>query len=367
VIDLRQDEAHAYRRAQRRRGRYATAVSAVVIVAAALAAGAVDDALPGPAPVRAALIALLLGAAHEAFELPFAIVGHRASVAAGLSVQSGSSWLADRAKGWAIAAILGLPAAALLVAAQRAFPDGWPYLGWAASLLLALVITVIAPVVLLPLFLRSERLADGPLRSMAEQLVAASGLRVGDIRLLVMSEKTTTSNAAVVGLGPTRRILLGDTLTGDEADPERLAETRAVLAHELAHHAHGDIWRGLGLEAATSLVLWPLAAAVLAALPASLAHGGAGDPASLPAFAIAYGVLALPLGLLSAWHSRRRERAADAYAFRLADGASFARAMERLVASNLAELWPPRLTQVRASHPPSGERIETARRAAAPA
>jgi STE24 endopeptidase len=98
-----------------------------------------------------------------------------------------------------------------------------------------------------------------------------------------------------------------------------------------------------------------------------LAHGGAGDPASLPAFAIAYGVLALPLGLLSAWHSRRRERAADAYAFRLADGASFARAMERLVASNLAELWPPRLTQVRASHPPSGERIETARRAAAPA
>src|SRR4029079_5995367 len=115
-------------------------------------------------------------------------------------------------------------------------------------------------------------LPAGPLRSMAEELVAASGLRVGDIRLLVMSEKTTMSNAAVVGLGPTRRILLGDTLTGDDADPERLAETRAVLAHELAHHAHGDIWRGLGLEAATSLLLWPLAAAVCGAPAAGLAH-----------------------------------------------------------------------------------------------
>ena len=221
-----------------------------------------DDALPGPAPVRAALLVLLLGAVHEAFELPFAVVGHRAAVAAGLSVQSGRSWLADRAKGWVIAAVLGLPAVALLVAAQRAFPDGWPYLAWAASLVLAVVITVVAPVVLLPLFLRSERLGPGPLRTMADELVAASGLRVRDVRLLIMSEKTTGSNAAVVGLGPTRRILLGDTLTGDDGDPERLAEARAVLAHELAHHAHGDMWRGLGLEAVTS--------------PGAVAAGGGG-------------------------------------------------------------------------------------------
>jgi STE24 endopeptidase len=367
VIDLRQDEARAYRRAQRRRGRYGTAVSLAVIVAGALVADTVDDALPGPAPVRAALLVLLLGAVHEAFELPFAVAGHRAAVAAGLSVQSGRSWLADRAKGWLIAAVLGLPAVALLVAAQRAFPDGWPFLAWAASLLLAVVITVVAPVLLLPLFLRSERLGPGPLRTMADELVAASGLRVGDVRLLIMSEKTTGSNAAVVGLGPTRRILLGDTLTGDDGDAERLAETRAVLAHELAHHAHGDMWRGLGLEAATSLVLWPLAAAVLAVLPAALAHGGAGDPAALPAFALAYGVLALPFGLVASWQSRQRERAADAYAYRLADGESFARAMERLVATNLAELTPPWLTRVRGSHPPSGERIAAARQAAAAA
>ena len=120
-----------------------------------------------------------------------------------------------------------------------------------------------------------------------------------------MSEKTTSANAAVVGLGPTRRILLGDTLTGDEADDGRLAESRAVLAHELAHHAHGDMWRGLALEAGSALLAWTLAAALLAQLPTALAHGGAGDPASLPAFALSFGIVSLPLGLVTAWHSRR--------------------------------------------------------------
>ena len=146
-------------------------------------------------------------------------------------------------------------------------PDGWPYLAWGASLLLSLVLSVVAPVLLLPLFLRSEPLAPGALRTMAEELVARSGLHVSDIRLLLMSEKTTSANAAVVGLGPTRRILLGDTLTGDEADDGRLAESRAVLAHEPAHHAHGDMWRGLALEAGSALLAWTLAAALLAQLP----------------------------------------------------------------------------------------------------
>lgn len=335
------------------------------MLAAALLAGWMDGWLPGPAPVRALLLVLIAGAVHEAVQLPFGRAGHAAATRAGLSVQPAAGWLADRAKAWLIAALLGLPAVALLVVAQRELGDGWPFAAWGASLVLVLALSVLAPVLLLPLFLRSERLEPGALRTMAEDLVARSGLRVRDIRLLMMSEKTTSANAAVVGLGPTRRILLGDTLTGDQHDPGRLAEARAVLAHELAHHAHGDMWRGLGLEAVSSLIAWPVAAALLAVLPAWLAHGGAGDPASLPAFALAFGAVSLPLGLLAAWHSRRRERAADAYATRLADGESFARAMERLVASNLGELVPPWLVRVRASHPPAGERIASARAHAA--
>ena len=184
---------------------------------------------------------------------------------------------------------------------------------------------------LLPLFLRSEPLPPGPLRDVADDLVVRSRLRVRDVRLLRLSEKTSASNAAVVGFGPTRRILLGDTLEG-------LDETGAVLAHELGHHAHRDLLRGLGLEAVASAVTIGVAAALLAVLPTALVHGGAGDPASLPAFALCLGLAGLPVGLVTAWHSRRRERAADAYAARLADPDAFARALERLVATNLAEL-----------------------------
>jgi Zn-dependent protease with chaperone function len=97
---------------------------------------------------------------------------------------------------------------------------------------------------------------------------------------------------------------------------------------------------------------------------AAVAHGGAGDPAALPALALVLGLVAVPLDLLGAWHSRRREWAADRYAVGLADPEAFARGFERLVAANLAELEPPRLERVRASHPSPAARIAAARRAA---
>ncbi len=309
-------------------------------------------------PDRAAVVALVAGAALELAALPFAIAGWRASVAAGLSRQSLRGWLVDRAKGLALGAAFALPAAELLIWAQDQWPDGWPVAAWAASLAVGTLLSFVAPVVLLPLFLRSEPLPPGPLRDVADDLVVRSRLRVRDVRLLRLSEKTSASNAAVVGFGPTRRILLGDTLEG-------LDETGAVLAHELGHHAHRDLLRGLGLEAVASAVTIGVAAALLAVLPTALVHGGAGDPASLPAFVLCLGLAGLPVGLVTAWHSRRRERAADAYAARLADPDAFARALERLVATNLAELEPPRSERLLASHPPPAERIARARQEAA--
>ncbi len=361
MIDLRQEQARAYRQAARRRRRVATAVTVTVAVGAALTAAAVDDLLPGGAPGRAVLLVALIGAVVELAGLPFALAGHRAAVAAGLSVQARRGVLADRAKALVIAAAVGLPAAAAVIVAQQRAPQAWPLLGAAASVGFALAMTVVAPVLLLPLFLRSAPLAPGPLREMADEMVARSGLAVHDIRLLEMSRKTTSANAAVVGLGPTRRILLGDTLVGDGVDRNRLTETRAVLAHELAHHAHRDTWRLFAIDGATSLLVWLTAAAVVGRLPAVIVHEGPGDPAALPALAVTYGALAWPLGFVQAWYYRRRERAADAYACRLADGHAFAAAMERLVASNLAELRPPDLERFRSTHPPPGERIAAAR------
>jgi STE24 endopeptidase len=352
-VDLRQAEAASYRQAARRRGRAASAAAIVAAIAYALAAGG----LPAYSALIAALGVLLL----QLVGLPFGLAGYRAARRHGLSVQSTRGWLADRAKGGAIGLVLTAAAAVAVVAAQRQWPDGWPVVVWAGQLAVIAVATVIVPVVVLPLFMRTAPLREGELRDMAEELVRRTGVHIIDIRLLELSAKTTAVNAAVVGAGPTRRILLGDTLLGEAGDSERLGETRAVLAHELGHQAHRDMARLFAVGAVTAAVVWAATPELLRALPDAIAHGGAGHPAALPALAIVYGAVSYLVGFGDAAHSRGREREADRYACRMAGGEVFARAMERLVAANLAELRPPAYERLRSSHPPPGERIAMAR------
>lgn len=369
--DLRQPEARAFRGAARRRGRLAGAITTLVVGLAALAAGRLAGAL-GDGLAAASALAVALLVAVELATLPVALRGHAAALAHGLSRQDVRGALADRAKGVALVGALLAAAAPALLALQRALPDGWPLAAAAAWLGVEVLLALAFPVLILPRFLRSEPLPDGPLRAMALATSARAEVPVVDVRLLRLGEKTRAGNAMVVGLGPTRRILLGDTLAGVDGAPGdaavdagRLAEAAAVLAHELAHHRHRDILRGLALALATTPLTLLVAAAVLARLPEALAHGGAGEAASVPALAAVLAVAGLPASLVTAWHSRRRERAADALARRVGGPQALAQAFARLAADGLAELEPPLLGRPLASHPPLAERIDACRREAA--
>jgi Zn-dependent protease with chaperone function len=157
---------------------------------------------------------------------------------------------------------------------------------------------------------------------------------------------------------------LTDTLIDETAQASEgsIAEVRSVLGHELGHHRSRDIWRFAALGAVSTLVSLGVAAWVVDRLPDSLAHGGPDTLAGLPALGLCLALVGLPLSLLQAAYSRRRERAADAFGFEVAgDPEAFARALEGLCRTNLAELRPPGLVQLRASHPAPGERIERAR------
>jgi len=214
-------------------------------------------------------------------------------------------------------------------------------------------------VLLLPIFLRSEPMPEGPLRDALRRTVADAGVAVRDIRLLHLGDKTSAANAMVAGLGPTRRIYIGDTLSADAPDDEAVAETRLVLAHELGHHVNGDPWRLLAW-AAVSLAVG--VAGGWAAVEA-LSPDGAGELTALPALALGFSLATAAVSPLGNWYSRHRERAADAYAVAVTgEGERYARALERLVAQNLSEIWPPRLWHaLSGSHPRPGERIERAR------
>jgi STE24 endopeptidase len=363
---LRQAEAKAYCRAGRRRGRLSRVVVGAGALAAALAGARIADALdtPGPLVLDAAVYAWAAIAALWLAGLPFALAGWRAARRAGLSRQRLPSWLGDQGKSLAIGAVLAPIAIIGLVAALRAWPRGWWLPVTGGSIAVELLLTVIAPVLILPLFIRSHPLPAGPLADDLHALAERGGVRVRALRVLEASAKTSASNAFVAGHGPTRRIMLFDTLLGEDPEAEeQLAETRSVLAHELGHHARGDLWRLTGASAvATAIVLAAVSAALLR-LPDALAHRADGAFAMLPALFLCAGLAQVVAAIALGAYSRRRERAADAYGIALVgDGEPLARALERLCATNLAELRPPRAeVWLGASHPPPHERIANAR------
>jgi STE24 endopeptidase len=363
---LRQIEAKAYCRAGRRRGRLSQLVLGVLAVVACLGGARIADALdtPGPLVLDAAVYAWAAIAALWIAGLPFALAGWRAARRAGLSLQLLPSWLADQGKSLALGAVLAPLPLAGLVAALREWPRGWWLPVTAGSIALELLLSIVTPVLIVPLFMRSHALPPGPLADDLHALAERGGVRVRALRVLEASGKTSASNAFVAGYGPTRRIVLFDTLLGDEPEvEEQLAETRSVLAHELGHHASGDLWRLTAASALSTAAVLAAVAAALLRLPDLLAHRGDGAFASLPALFLCAAIAQVVAGSLLGAYSRRRERAADAYGVALiGDGEPFARALERLCATNLAELRPPRLGQwLGASHPPPYLRIAYAR------
>jgi len=346
---LRQREARSYGRARRK-----LAVADTLAGLAALVAVVVwTDELGGWGAVVALAVVLPL------ISLPFSYAGYRLSHLHGLSRQTVAGWLADQAKGRAIALVLGGGAALGMLGVQRLSEDWWPVPAWVLAMAVVVALSVLWPVVLLPIFLKSEPLAEGPLADELWRTVRETGVPVREMRLLHMGEKTSAANAMVAGLGPTLRVYVGDTIADGSDSETALTDTRLVLAHELGHHARNDVWRMLGWTGLS------VAAGLLGAWLAvrEFAPDGPGHLTALPALVLGFSLANALVGPLGAAYSRRRERAADAYAVEVTgEGERYAETFERLVSQNLLELRPPRLWHaLTASHPMPAERIEAAR------
>jgi STE24 endopeptidase len=349
---LRQAEARSYQRRRRRIGLASTVVDLVELVAIVAATPAVGGVW--------AVLLLVVGL--PLLGLPFGLAGYRLSRAHGLSRQTTAGWAADRAKGAGIGLVLGVAGGAAVLGIQRVAGGWWPLPVWLAVVAFSALLAALWPVLLLPLFLRSEQLASGRLADELWETARRAHVHVRELRLLKMGEKTAASNAMVAGLGPTVRIYVSDTLAepaDGEDDDGALARTRVVLAHELGHHVHHDMWRLMAVSAAT------IAAGVAGAWAGIelLAPHGTGHLSTLPAAVLGFSIASAVVSPAAAAYSRRRERAADAYAAALAgEGETFARALERLVAGNLSELEPPRIHHLlTSSHPTPAERIRVAR------
>jgi STE24 endopeptidase len=308
---------------------------------------------------RVACVAVVLGAGERLVTFPLSWVrGWWLPRRYGLLHQPLGAWLADRLKATALAGIFALVTLEVIYLLMAATPLWWLV---AAGVLVALevVIAFVFPVWLMPRFYRLVPLADEELRRRALALASRAGVPVIGVWVADQSRKSRTANAALAGLGRTRRIILFDTLLQFHGD-----EIEAVLAHELGHHVHRDVWRGLGAQAALTVLALGIADHLMSLGVTLGSLAGPTDPAGLPWLALVLLGVGLVTTPLAHGFSRRLERQADDFALRLVGRVdSFVGAMERLATLNLAERRPHRLKEwLFYSHPSIDRRIERARR-----
>jgi STE24 endopeptidase len=296
-----------------------------------------------PPRVAPAASGAALSLALATAPLPLAAIARRRSIRFGLVTQPWGGWAADVGKSLAIGAVEGAAAGAGVMALVRRFGPRWWLPGSAAAVATGAALTYAAPVVLAPMFNRFTELPAGAARDDVLELAGKAGLDVGKVLEVDGSRRTTAANAYVTGLGPSKRVVLYDTLIRDFTREE----TRLVVAHELAHVRHRDIHRQLLYLA---LVAPPAAYAVSAL---------AGPQPSLPALTAASLAILAPIGIVANGLSRAVERRADAYALQATgDHEAFVDFQRRITIKNIGDPDPPRwLHLLLGTHPTTVERI----------
>jgi STE24 endopeptidase len=268
-------------------------------------------------------------------------------------------WIKDQLKGLAVGGALAAIGLECLYGTMRLWPQHWWIISATLFVAFFVLLTNLAPVLIFPLFFKFKPLEKAALSERLLELSRRAGTNVRGVFEWKLSEKSKKANAALVGLGNTRRIILADTLL------ERLNddEVEAVLAHELGHHVHRHIAMNLAVQTGATYLGFFLVDVVLNRFSDSFGFRGLADFANLPLLVLV--ATALSLVLLPAVNafSRRMERQADTYALHsIRDRSAFVSSMEKLAELNLAETQPPAWIEfIFHSHPSLKKRIAFAR------
>jgi STE24 endopeptidase len=272
-------------------------------------------------------------------------------------------WLADLAKALAVGAVLGLPLASLVLWLMRGAGAWWWVFAWAAWMAFQLLVLVLYPTVIAPLFNRFSPLPAGDARERIERLLARCGFRASGLFVMDGSKRSGHGNAYFTGFGRAKRVVFFDTLLS------RLApdEIEAVLAHELGHFRLRHVvkrvlWSALVSLALLALLAWlaraPWFYSGLGIPEADVATAMARPGVALALFMLALPVVTFVLAPLSAAYSRRHEFEADAFAAKHASATALVAALIKLYEDNAATLTPdPLHSAFYDSHPPAAIRV----------
>ena len=365
----RQKKAREYARVRRRLSYISMGIGAVAIIIF-LATDLkfwLRDALHGLSwqpisgwyPLQVLFYFLILMVGYQILTAPIAYYGgfvlpHRY----GISTMTLKNWLGDLFKGL----VLGLIFEGLVVELVYALLAGQPQIWWlevaVVLLFFSVVMANLAPVLIFPIFYKFRPMPEGELTQRLLALAERAKTRVRGVFTMQMSSKTTAANAALMGLGNTRRIVVGDTML-DRYTPD---EIEVVLAHELGHHVHRDIWKLIISQSVLTLVGLYLVNVVLHWAVTAQHYQGLADAATMPllmALTAAFGLIVMPI---SNGYSRFVEFQADEYALQSTRKIEpFKSAMTRVANQNLSEVEPSPIVEfLFHDHPSIGKRLKHA-------
>ncbi len=323
----------------------------------------VIDASQAPAALHAtgivAVFVIVLACLQEVVAAPFAFYrGFLLERQYGLSHETARRWLVDRVKSSLVSLVLAVGLAMMIYPVLSRWPGAWWVVAALAIASVMVGLAIVAPVLLFPIFYRCTPLRRDALRARLLQLAERAGATVVGAYEWTLSDRTRRANAALTGIGRTRRILISDTLLADYSDEE----IEVVLAHELSHHVHHDIWRDIACESLVFAVALYVASRTLLVTGPWFGVVSPGDVAGLPVIIVSASLVAAALRPLSHALSRAHELRADRYALELTrNPTAFITAMRRLGAQNLAEDRPSRSVEILFyTHPPMARRIAAA-------
>lgn len=272
------------------------------------------------------------------FDLPFSyysgfIVEHEF----GLSNQTFAAWRKDFLKKSSLSFLFSLVLIELLYLLIWKFPAGWWLFAWAGYAVISYLIGKIFPVVIVPLFFKYERVPEGDLKTRIIKMSGRYGLPVENVYSLNLSRTTKKANAAFMGIGRTKRVVLSDTLLAHFNHDE----IETVVAHEIGHFKNHDIFRQLAFGLVTSLVLFYLSFRMMDPAARQFGFEGVGDIASLPVLFLVLTLLGTILIPVQSAFSRMLERAADRFSLEAYPKLDiFISCMEKLARVNLSDPVP---------------------------
>lgn len=331
-----------------------------------LVAVPLDRALAGPIPsytLRLGVLYLIVMLLHECLSFPLSyyagyVVEHRF----GLSNQTFRAWLWKHVKSYALALAFGWLLFTGLFWVIWLSGAWWWLVATVAFFLVSVVVGQLAPVLIMPLFYKIERLDNPELTSRMDRLAEGTGLSIEGVYRFDMSSETSGANAMLAGLGRTRRVIMGDTLLAGFT-PE---EIEVIFAHEIGHHVYAHIRKLIATGALYSVAgFWLCDLALRAWVERVEAHAidySQTPVYTLPLLMFALGVFSLVVGPLHNIVSRRFERQCDRYALaRTGNRAAYTSAFRRLARMNKSDPCPdPIEVFLFHSHPPIAERLALA-------